>query len=302
MQGPLARLRHLLWGTSSPPLITGAALVLRPLWRASRAVALWRRSREEHVIAGRPSVRSHAAAGSGGGGGFMPLPLAPDHGRRRVAPGGRPRTGALTDVWVLSPQPLWAHRGDRLCHARAHGRRRRWTRPRYPPSAGRRSPPTRVYVLDRPSATPPRRAWPARALHRRPLPGPRLPRAVRGGPPRGSCPIRSSGPAGTRLYRTGDLGELPDGGMLDFVGRTDRQVKIRGFRIEPGEIEAALAPTRGARGRGHGARRRRGRPAPGRLCGARPASRGRRAAGLPAPGAAGATWCRRLRRCYPSCR
>jgi amino acid adenylation domain-containing protein len=47
---------------------------------------------------------------------------------------------------------------------------------------------------------------------------------------------------GCRFYRTGDLvRQLPaEGGVLEFLGRTDFQVKIRGFRIEPGEVEAAL--------------------------------------------------------------
>lgn len=43
-----------------------------------------------------------------------------------------------------------------------------------------------------------------------------------------------------RLYRTGDRGRWLPGGMVEFVGRTDRQVKIRGFRVELGEVEAAF--------------------------------------------------------------
>jgi amino acid adenylation domain-containing protein len=49
---------------------------------------------------------------------------------------------------------------------------------------------------------------------------------------------------GGRLYRTGDLarylaGRVP-AGRLEYLGRIDQQVKVRGFRIELGEIEAAL--------------------------------------------------------------
>ncbi|MGW2348910.1 non-ribosomal peptide synthase/polyketide synthase [Actinacidiphila glaucinigra] len=56
------------------------------------------------------------------------------------------------------------------------------------------------------------------------------------------------GAPGTRMYRTGDLvrrrawgSPRPEaGGVVEYLGRTDRQVKLRGNRIEPGETEAAL--------------------------------------------------------------
>ncbi|MFI6773701.1 amino acid adenylation domain-containing protein [Nocardia sp. NPDC050412] len=49
------------------------------------------------------------------------------------------------------------------------------------------------------------------------------------------------GTPGARLYRTGDLvRRTEEGGVIEYLGRSDFQVKIRGFRIELGEIDNAL--------------------------------------------------------------
>ncbi|MEV5838185.1 amino acid adenylation domain-containing protein [Nocardia sp. NPDC052112] len=53
------------------------------------------------------------------------------------------------------------------------------------------------------------------------------------------------GSPGARLYRTGDLvrrteSGATEGGVIEYLGRSDFQVKIRGFRIELGEIDNAL--------------------------------------------------------------
>ena len=42
------------------------------------------------------------------------------------------------------------------------------------------------------------------------------------------------------LYRTGDQAIMLPGGLLQFVGRSDRQIALQGFRIEAGEVEAVL--------------------------------------------------------------
>jgi acyl carrier protein len=47
-------------------------------------------------------------------------------------------------------------------------------------------------------------------------------------------------PGNELLYRTGDICRYENGGVLEFVGRTDQQIKLRGFRIEPAEVEAVL--------------------------------------------------------------
>ncbi|WP_327112456.1 amino acid adenylation domain-containing protein [Nocardia sp. NBC_01730] len=52
------------------------------------------------------------------------------------------------------------------------------------------------------------------------------------------------GNPGARLYRTGDLVRRTEsggeGGVIEYLGRSDFQVKVRGFRIELGEIDNAL--------------------------------------------------------------
>lgn len=45
---------------------------------------------------------------------------------------------------------------------------------------------------------------------------------------------------GRRFYRSGDRAR-EQGGVLEFLGRSDTQVKVRGFRVELGEVEAVLA-------------------------------------------------------------
>ncbi|MEU5695821.1 amino acid adenylation domain-containing protein [Actinosynnema sp. NPDC020468] len=52
---------------------------------------------------------------------------------------------------------------------------------------------------------------------------------------------------GGRWYRTGDLARYRPGGVIEFLGRTDRQVKVRGHRVEPGEVENALVGVPGVR-------------------------------------------------------
>ncbi|MEO8562543.1 MAG: amino acid adenylation domain-containing protein [bacterium] len=43
-----------------------------------------------------------------------------------------------------------------------------------------------------------------------------------------------------RAYRTGDRTRRLEGGMIEFLGRTDDQVKVRGYRVELGEVEQVL--------------------------------------------------------------
>ncbi|WP_028648006.1 non-ribosomal peptide synthetase [Nocardiopsis sp. CNT312] len=63
-------------------------------------------------------------------------------------------------------------------------------------------------------------------------------RGYRGDPERTAARFVTVG--GERWYRTGDLGRYRPGGLLEFLGRTDRQVKVGGHRLELGEVEAAL--------------------------------------------------------------
>jgi amino acid adenylation domain-containing protein len=44
----------------------------------------------------------------------------------------------------------------------------------------------------------------------------------------------------TRMYKTGDMVLRRTDGSLEYLGRNDDQIKIRGFRIEPGEIESII--------------------------------------------------------------
>ena len=51
--------------------------------------------------------------------------------------------------------------------------------------------------------------------------------------------------SGERMYKTGDLARwvedgVAEGGVVEYLGRSDHQVKIRGLRIELGEIETVL--------------------------------------------------------------
>jgi len=55
------------------------------------------------------------------------------------------------------------------------------------------------------------------------------------------------GEPGSRLYRTGDTVCWRDGGVIEFIGRSDHQVKVRGFRVELGDIEAHLQAQPGVR-------------------------------------------------------
>lgn len=45
---------------------------------------------------------------------------------------------------------------------------------------------------------------------------------------------------GGRMYRSGDRARWLEGGVVEFLGRSDRQIKVRGHRVELDEIEAVL--------------------------------------------------------------
>ncbi len=45
------------------------------------------------------------------------------------------------------------------------------------------------------------------------------------------------------LFRTGDLARVGPGGIVEYIGRTDRMARLGGRRIEPGEVEVAMLET-----------------------------------------------------------
>lgn len=45
---------------------------------------------------------------------------------------------------------------------------------------------------------------------------------------------------GGRMYRSGDRARWLEGGLVEFLGRSDRQIKVRGHRVELDEIEVVL--------------------------------------------------------------